>query len=110
MLQIVLALMGGVGLLALVATGAVLVFLWRHRGDDVNLRSAWLCSRNDVGANVGALLVASGVALTGSAWPDIAIGLLIAAMVGSSAVDVIRTARRDVRTPGARVSSVRLGE
>ena len=58
------------------------------------MRSAWLCSRNDVAANVGVLLAAAGVAVTGSAWPDIAVGLLIAAMFMSSAVTVVRDARR----------------
>ncbi len=87
-------LMSGVGLLALAANAAVLAFLWRHRADDVNMRSVWLCSRNDVIANVGVLLAALGVALTGSAWPDIAIGLAIAALFVSSAADVIRAALR----------------
>jgi len=61
------------------------------------MRSAWRCSRNDVVANVGVLLVAAGVGLTGAAWPDIAIGLLIAGMFGSSAVGVIRAARQELR-------------
>jgi Co/Zn/Cd efflux system component len=95
-------LMGGIGLVALVANGVCLGLLWRRSGDDINMRSAWLCSRNDVVANVGVLLAAGGVGLTGSAWPDIAVGLLIAAMFGSSAVDVIREARRELRPTSAR--------
>lgn len=87
-------LMGGVGLVALAANSSVLLLLWRRRADDVNMRSAWLCSRNDVVANVGVLLAAGGVALTASAWPDIAMGLFIAAIFGASAIDVIRDARR----------------
>jgi Co/Zn/Cd efflux system component len=90
-------LMAGVGLLALAANASVLFFLWRHRADDVNMRSVWLCSRNDVVANAGVLLAALGVALTGSAWPDIAIGLGIAGLFVTSAVEVIRAALR----PGA---------
>ncbi len=91
--------MTGVGALALVANASVLVFLWRRRGDDINMRSAWMCSRNDVIANASVLLAAGGVALTGSAWPDILVGLAIALMFGTSAVQVLRDARREsIRT------------
>ncbi|PYO01853.1 MAG: cation transporter [Candidatus Rokuibacteriota bacterium] len=86
--------MTGVGALALAANASVLVFLWRRRGDDINMRSAWMCSRNDVIANASVLLAAGGVALTGSAWPDILVGLAIALMFGTSAVQVLRDARR----------------
>jgi cation diffusion facilitator family transporter len=85
--------MGGIGLLALAANLACLLLLRRRRADDINMRSAWLCSRNDVMANAGVLLAAAGVFLTGSAWPDLAIGLLIAAVFATSAFGVIREAR-----------------
>jgi cation diffusion facilitator family transporter len=85
-------IMGAVALAALVANASVLVLLRRHRADDINMRSAWLCSRNDVLANGGVLLAALGVGLTGSAWPDIVVGLAIAALFGLSAVGVIREA------------------
>ena len=96
--------MGGVGLLALVANLVCLDILWRRRLDDINIRSAWLCSRNDVLANGGVLLAAAGVGITGAAWPDIAIGLAIATMFGASAIAVIRDAvraRRLVPAPGS---------
>jgi Co/Zn/Cd efflux system component len=93
--------MGGMGLAALAANLACLALLWRIRDDGLNLRSAWLCSRNDVVANAGVLVAAAGVAVAGSAWPDIAVGLLIVAMFGSSAVVVIRDAVRILRTAGA---------
>ena len=86
--------MGVIGLLALAANLACLLLLHRRRADDINMRSAWLCSRNDVMANTGVLLAAVGVFVTGSAWPDLAIGLLIAAMFAASALGVIRDARR----------------
>ena len=86
--------MGGIGLLALAANLVCLLLLRRRRADDINMRSAWLCSRNDVMANAGVLLAAVGVFVTGSAWPDLAIGLLIAAMFAASALGVIRDARR----------------
>jgi Co/Zn/Cd efflux system component len=86
--------MGAVGTLALVANLACLTLLWRRRADDINMRSAWICSRNDVIGN-GAVLVAAGaVAVTGSPWPDIVIGLLVAAVFGRSAVQVVREASR----------------
>jgi Co/Zn/Cd efflux system component len=76
-----------VGVLALAANAVCLLLLWSRRGDDLNMKSAWLCSRNDVTANAGVLLAAGGVAVTGSAWPDILVGLMIAALfVGSAAV------------------------
>ena len=87
-------LMEGIGLVALAANTTCLLLLSRHRADDVNMRSAWICSRNDVIANGGVLLAAIAVGLTGSAWPDIAMGLTIAAIFGTSAVGVIRQARR----------------
>ena len=85
--------MSGVGIIALAANVVCLWMLWRHKDDDLNMGSAWLCSRNDVVANVGVLLAAGAVALTGSAWPDIAIGLVIASLFGSSAVKVLRDSR-----------------
>jgi len=93
---------GVVGLVALGANLLCLLLLSRHRGDDINMRSAWLCSRNDVIANAGVLVAAVGVALTGAAWPDVAMGLLLAAMFGSSAFGVIRAARRQLRLAPAR--------
>lgn len=82
--------MSGVGVIALAANVVCLWLLWRHKDDDVNMGSAWLCSRNDVVANGGVLLAAAAVALTGSAWPDVAIGLVIASLFGASAVTVLR--------------------
>ena len=88
------ALMSGVGLLALAANAVVLGLLWRHRADDLNMRSVWLCSRNDVVANVGVLVAAFGVRLTDRAWPDIVVGAAIAGLLVTSAAGVIRAALR----------------
>jgi Co/Zn/Cd efflux system component len=87
--------MGVIGVLALAANVFCLMLLWQHRGDDINMRSAWVCSRNDVIGNVGVLVAAVGVTLTGSAWPDIVIGLLVAAVFTRSAILVIRDARQE---------------
>jgi Co/Zn/Cd efflux system component len=89
--------MSVVGMIALVANAFCLVLLSRRRGDDINMRSAWLCSRNDVIANTSVLLAAGGVAYTGSGWPDILVGLAIAGMFATSAMTVIQAARRQLR-------------
>ncbi len=89
--------MGVVGALALVANAACLALLWPRRTDDINMRSAWRCSLNDVAGNVGVLLAGAGVALTGRAWPDIAVGLAIAGLFLVSAAGVIREALRHRR-------------
>jgi cation diffusion facilitator family transporter len=91
--------MGSIGLLALGGNATCLVLLWRHRRDDINLQSAWLCSRNDVAANAGVLVAALGVLMTGAAWPDIVVGVLIAFLFASSAFDVMRRARRQLGEP-----------
>lgn len=66
--------------------------LWRFRDLDVNMSSTFECSRNDVLANTGVLLAAAGVAAFDSGWPDIVVGLAIAALFLRSAVRVIRSA------------------
>jgi Co/Zn/Cd efflux system component len=86
--------MGGIGLLALLANAACLLLLWRRRADDINMRSAWICSLNDVAGNAGVLLASAGVMAVQSVWPDIAVGLLIALMFTVSAVSVLGRARR----------------
>jgi cation diffusion facilitator family transporter len=95
-------LMSIVGLIALGANTVCLILLSRHRADDINMRSAWLCSRNDVIANASVLAAAGGVALTRSGWPDIVVGLAIAMMFASSAIRVIRDARQHLRPAPAR--------
>ena len=77
------------GGLALVANLVCLGLLWRFRAQDVNMASTWECSRNDVISNVGVLAAAAMVAVTSSPWPDILIGLAMAAVVLRSAVRVL---------------------
>jgi len=91
--------MGVVGLLAFAANLFCLILLWRRRGDDINMRSAWVCSRNDVVGNAGVLVAAALVALTGLPWPDVVIGLLVAGVFVHSAVRVIREASSPVALP-----------
>ena len=89
--------MGLVGTLALAVNGVCFVLLWRHRAEDINMRSVWLCSRNDLIANVGVLLAAWAVWVTASPWPDIAVGALICALFLRSAFLVAREARAELR-------------
>ena len=83
---------GVIGLLALAANGACFFLLWRHRADDINMSSVWLCSRNDIIANVSVLFAAAGVWFTHSGWPDILVGLALAALFLRSALSVLRGA------------------
>jgi Co/Zn/Cd efflux system component len=82
--------MGVIGAVALLANVFCLVLLFRHRSDDVNMRSTWLCSRNDIVANVGVLGAAALVAITQTNWPDIIIGSLIALLFFASALTVLQ--------------------
>ena len=74
---------------ALVANIVSVILLWRFRAQDVNMASTFECSRNDVISNVGVLIAAGLVAATNSPWPDIFIGLAMAAIVLRSAVRVL---------------------
>lgn len=88
---------GAIGLLALAANGTCFFLLWRHRADDINMSSVWLCSRNDIIANIAVLFAAVGVWLTHSGWPDILIGLALASLFLHSALHVLREAMPAVR-------------
>lgn len=88
--------MGAVGALALAANGVCFVLLWRHRAEDINMRSVWLCSRNDLIANVSVLFAALAVWALNSPWPDIAVGALICALFLRSAFLVAREARAEL--------------
>ena len=89
---------GVIGLLALAANSICFFLLWRHRSDDINMSSVWLCSRNDLIANVSVLFAAAGVWLTHSGWPDILVGLALAALFARSALFVLRGAITELRT------------
>ena len=93
----VFEVIGVIGLLALAANGLCFILLWRHRSDDINMSSVWLCSRNDLIANVSVLFAAAGVWLTHSGWPDILVGLVLAALFVRSALFVLRGAIMELR-------------
>ena len=86
--------MGVVGSLALAANLACFALLYRHRGDNLNMSSTWLCSRNDLIANVGVLFAAGAGYLWNSRWPDIVIGALIALVFLKSAIHVLQESTR----------------
>lgn len=88
---------GVIGMLALLVNSACLALLWRHRADDVNMTSVWLCSRNDIVANVAVLIAAFGVWLTDSGWPDIVVGLGLGVLVLRSALFVLRSAAAELQ-------------
>ncbi len=91
--------MGVIGALALVANLVCFFLLYRHRGDNLNMSSTWLCSRNDLIANVGVLLAAGSTYALASRWPDIIVGVVIASLFLSSAYSVLRQSLLAVNTP-----------
>jgi cation diffusion facilitator family transporter len=84
--------MAVIGALALAANTVCFLLLWRHRADDINLRSTWLCSRNDLIANSSVLGAAAMVAWSGSLWPDAIVGAGIAYLFLRTAFGVVREA------------------
>ena len=92
------ATMGAVGLAALAVNAGVALMLYRFRAGDANMRSVWICSRNDALGNVAVMLAALGVFGTGSAWPDllVAAGMAMLALTGAWAV--MRQARHELRS------------
>lgn len=87
-------IIGGIGILALIANIVCLYLLWKHRSEDINMKSVWLCSRNDVFANIGVLIAAVSVASLQSHWPDILVGLTIAGLFLHTSYYVLRDAHR----------------
>ena len=88
--------MGVIGLLALVVNFTVAALLYRFREGDANMRSVWLCTRNDVIANIMVLVAAAGVFGTGTVWPDVAVAAILAVLGLSSGRIVIRQARAEL--------------
>jgi Co/Zn/Cd efflux system component len=88
--------MGAVALLALLANVAVAWMLYAFREGDANMRSVWLCSRNDAIGNVAVFMAALGVFGTGSAWPDLAVASFMAALALHGGWSVLRQARGEL--------------
>jgi Co/Zn/Cd efflux system component len=91
--------MGTVGLAALLANAVSFGVLWAHRHGDSNMRSAWICTRNDVLGNVAVLMAAVGVFGTDTGWPDIIVAAIMAALAIQGAATVAKHAVGELRQP-----------
>lgn len=89
--------MGAVGVVALLANFAVLALLYAYREGDSNMRSVWLCTRNDVLGNLAVLAAALGVFGTGSAWPDLIVASIMAVLAITAAIQVLRQAGDELK-------------
>ena len=89
--------MVGIGVLAVMANTVCFALLWRHRTSDINLRSTWLCSRNDLVANSAVIMAAFFVARLQSVWPDVLIGVGIAGLFLWTAFGVLQDAVPELR-------------
>jgi Co/Zn/Cd efflux system component len=87
--------MGTVGFAALATNVVSALLLLRYREGDANVRSVWLCSRNDAIGNGGVLVAAGGVAVTATPWPDLVVAVALAALFLSSSVRIVAQARRE---------------
>ena len=94
----VFEVMGAFSLLGLAANSVCLFLLWRHRHEDVNMRSVWECSRNDIASNLSVFVAAGAVWFTGSGWPDIVVALGLVWLLMRSAIRVIASAMAELRT------------
>lgn len=89
-------MMGAVGALALLANLSVAAMLFAWREGDANMRSVWLCSRNDAIGNVAVMAAALGVFGTGTGWPDLAVAIVMGVLALSAARSVIQQARAEL--------------
>src|SRR5215213_6176967 len=91
--------MGGVGVAALLANAASFGLLWAYRAGDANMRSAWICTRNDAAGNLAVLLAAAGVFGTGTGWPDLVVAAIMAGLALQGSWLVLRQAAGELRQP-----------
>jgi Co/Zn/Cd efflux system component len=89
--------MGLVGVAALVANGGVALMLYRFRTGDANMRSVWICSRNDAIGNATVLLAAMGVFGTGTGWPDVIVAAIMGGLGLWGGLQIVRHARGELR-------------
>jgi Co/Zn/Cd efflux system component len=91
-------IMGAIGLLALAANVASVLILMRYKDGDANVRSVWLCSRNDAIGNIAVMLAAAGVWGTATKWPDLVVAGFMATLFLSSSVQIVQQAIAELRT------------
>jgi Co/Zn/Cd efflux system component len=92
------AVMGTVGFVALAVNGGVALMLYRFRTGDANMRSVWICSRNDALGNIAVMLAALGVLGTGNAWPDLLVAGVMGVLALSGSWSVLKQARVELRS------------
>jgi Co/Zn/Cd efflux system component len=90
--------MGLFGIIALVVNVVSVLVLLPHRAGDANVRAVWLFSRNDALGNLAVVIAAGLVAVTGTAWPDLAVAFVIAGLFLHSAWSIITDARSELAT------------
>ena len=90
--------MGVVGFAALAANGGVALMLYRFRGGDANMRSVWICARNDALGNLAVLLAALGVFGTGAGWPDLIVATIMGGLGLSGGAQIVASACRELRS------------
>ena len=90
--------MGIIGSLALLANVGVALMLFRFRSGDSNMRSVWICSRNDAVGNIAVMAAALGVFGTGTAWPDLIVAAILALLGISGGIQIVRQARLELRS------------
>jgi cation diffusion facilitator family transporter len=101
--------MGIIGTVVLLGNGICFLLLYRHRSDDLNMRSTWLCSRNDIIANLAVLVAAAGVKLFDASWPDILVGAGIAVLFLKGAFTVLRESFAELqKTKSRQPSSIKV--
>jgi Co/Zn/Cd efflux system component len=99
-------LMGAIGILALAANLASVLLLMRYKDGDANVRSVWLCSRNDAIGNVVVMVAALAVWGTSSAWPDLAVAGVMAAIFLTSSVQILKQASTEYRGSVGHLGSI----
>lgn len=95
-------IMGVVGLLALLSNLASVLLLLKYRNGDANVRSVWLCSRNDAIGNLAVMAAASGVWATGTPWPDLTVAVVMASLFLFSSTQIVRHAIIELRSSACR--------
>ncbi len=95
------AVMGAVGVLALIANLICAAMLFRYRNGESNRRSVWICSRNDAIGNIAVVAAASGVFMTQTPWPDLFVGVAMALLALSGAWQIMRQAAAELKDEAA---------
>ena len=90
-------IMGAIGILALAANVASVLILMRHKDGDANVRSVWLCSRNDAIGNVAVMVAALAVWGTATKWPDLLVAAIMACLFLTSSIQILRQSFREIR-------------